>query len=152
MTRKDWLLLLLAYKGAPDGLDPVRIQKAMFLLKADLGKALPSNQSYSFSPYNYGPMSKKVYTDLDELVAAGLVRKLPVSGQSWSRYAASPSGLLAGEKIAVKAADVNLPAARKLWEVKQIVASKTFDELLQFIYDRHPEYEERSIFRRRQPV
>lgn len=152
MTRKDWLLLLLAYKGAPDGLDPVRIQKAMFLLNADPGIALPAGQSYSFSPYNYGPMSKRVYTDLDDLVAAGLVRKLAVSGQSWSRYVASPSGLLAGEKIAVKAADVNLLAAKKLWEVKQIVANKTFDELLQFIYDRHPEYQERSIFRRRQPA
>jgi uncharacterized protein YwgA len=112
------------------GLDPVRIQKAMFLLSADLGKALPASQSYSFSPYNYGPMSKRLDMDLDELVAAGLVRELPVSGQSWSRYGASPSGLLAGERSAVEAADVNLPAAKKLWEVKQIAAGKTFDELL----------------------
>lgn len=150
MTRRDWLLLLLAYRGAPDGLDPVRIQKAMFLLKADLGPALPRAEAYTFSAYNYGPMSKQIYADLDELVAEGLVRTVPVSGQSWSRYVASPRGLVAGEKIAATAADTNLKAAQKLWEVKQTVANKTFDELLAFVYDRHPEFEERSIFRRRQ--
>lgn len=150
MMRRDWLLLLLAYRGAPDGLDPVRIQKAMFLLKADLKEALPVPQCYTFSAYNYGPMSKQIYTDLDDLVDEGFVRKVPVNGQSWSHYVPSPRGLVAGERVGAEAAESNLPAAQKLWEIKQAVANKTFDELLEFVYERHPEYEERSIFRRRQ--
>jgi hypothetical protein len=31
VTRRDWLLILCAYHGAPGGLDPVRVQKGMFL-------------------------------------------------------------------------------------------------------------------------
>jgi hypothetical protein len=31
MKQRDWLLLFAAYEGAPDGLDPIRFQKGLFL-------------------------------------------------------------------------------------------------------------------------
>lgn len=31
LSKRDWLLILLAYRGAPEALDPVRTQLAMFL-------------------------------------------------------------------------------------------------------------------------
>lgn len=148
MTASDWLTLLIAYKGAPDGLDPVRVQKAMFLFQEDESVLLPAKQQYDFVPYNYGPMSKGVYADLDLLVAEGLASREPVAGQTWCRFRATGRGLLKGQEIAERAAGENPDAAVRLFEVKQLVATKTFNELVQYVYDRHPEMEERSIFRR----
>jgi hypothetical protein len=42
----------------------------------------------------------------------------------------------------------DIPLARKLYEIKQLVAKSTFDELVEYIYERWPEYESESIFRR----
>ena len=84
MTRQDWLALFLAFEGAPDGLDPVRIQKGMFLFAMEAG--VPEGQTYGFRPYNYGPMSRGIYDDLDRLVSEGTIEATPVEGQSWSRY------------------------------------------------------------------
>jgi uncharacterized protein YwgA len=149
VTASDWLTLLIAYKGAPDGLDPVRVQKAMFLFQEDESVLLPTMQQYDFVPYNYGPMSKGVYADLDMLVAEGLVARETVPGQTWTRFRATGTGLLKGQEIAEQAAAENHGAAVKLFEIKELVASKTFNELVQYVYDRHPEMEERSIFARR---
>jgi hypothetical protein len=46
MKRRDWLLLFAAYEGAPDGLDPIRFQKGLFLFAkraraTELGSAKP---------------------------------------------------------------------------------------------------------------
>lgn len=149
MTASDWLTLLIAYKGAPDGLDPVRVQKAMFLFREDGSVALPAMQKYDFVAYNYGPMSKGVYADLDLLVAEGVVSRETVPGQTWCRFRATGKGLLKGQEIAERAAGENPAAAVRLFEIKQLVARKTFNELVEYVYDRHPEMEERSIFRRR---
>jgi hypothetical protein len=48
MTRRDWLLIFFALKGSPEGTDPVRIQKGMFLfaMEAELG----DEQKSGFSP------------------------------------------------------------------------------------------------------
>ncbi|MGH7490032.1 MAG: hypothetical protein ACREMY_31160, partial [bacterium] len=51
----DWLLLLLALKDAERPLDPVRLQKGLFLLAEEGG--LSGAESYRFEPYDYGPFS-----------------------------------------------------------------------------------------------
>jgi hypothetical protein len=38
---------------------------------------VPAGEKYSFQPYNFGPMSSDIYTDLDELVARGLYDRYP---------------------------------------------------------------------------
>jgi uncharacterized protein YwgA len=149
VTASDWLLLLVAYKGAPDGLDPVRVQKAMFLFQADDAVSLRPGEQYDFVPYNYGPMSTGVYADLDLLVAEGLVSREPVRGQTWSRFHATGKGLLKAQEVAEQAITDNHAAAMRLYEIKQLVAKNTFNELVQYGYNRHPEMEERSIFVRR---
>jgi hypothetical protein len=78
MTRRDWLLVLCAYEGAPSGLDPVRLQKGMFLF-ARTG-VVPVHEQYQFKPYDYGPMSSMIYRDLDELVTEGFLVRHSVAG------------------------------------------------------------------------
>lgn len=144
MKARDRLLLFVALDGAPRGLDPVRLQKGMFLdaEEGDVG----DGEKYAFVPYNYGPMSAQIYTDLEDLVSEGLVEAVPVKGQSWSRYVATEKGLVAGRGILSR--DPSGTTAAHLYRIKKDVASKTFKALLEDVYEKYPAFAEKSVFRR----
>ncbi|MGN6557938.1 MAG: hypothetical protein ACTHLH_07980 [Solirubrobacterales bacterium] len=144
MQARDRLLLFVALDGAPRGLDPVRLQKGMFL-DAQEGEG-DSREKYGFIPYNYGPMSAQIYSDLDDLVSAGLVKEVPVQGQSWSRYVATEKGMQAGRELLRR--EPSERVAQQLYRIKKEVASKSFKALLEDVYDRYPEYASKSVFRR----
>jgi uncharacterized protein YwgA len=148
VTQRDWLMLFISYEGAPRGLDPVRLQKGMFLFRQETDD-VPGWQKYEFRPYNYGPMSRDIYADLDSLVAEGLVESVPVEGQSWSRYKATPRGVKRGHQLLVDAKREHHDAAHHLYVTKQAVAGMTFDSLLEDVYERYPEYATNSVFRKR---
>src|SRR5918998_2701745 len=90
MTPADWLLLLIALEAPAGGLEPVRVQKGLFLLAREGG--LPRSERYWFVPYNYGPMSPRIYRDVDALVRRGLLERLPVPGYTWGRVRATAAG------------------------------------------------------------
>jgi uncharacterized protein YwgA len=147
MKRRDWLLLFAACQGAPDGLDPVRFQKGLFLFsrKADV----PERSKYRFKPYAYGPMSAEIYADLDRLVDDGLLERLPVPGKRWSRYKPTSVTFEEGERILERAAEEQLlDAARTLFEIKHEVSSLGFDDLLERVYEAYPEFAVKSVFRK----
>ncbi len=145
--RRDWLILLIAFEGAPRGLDPVRLQKGLFLFAKETD--VPADQKYRFRAYNYGPMSKGIYDDVDELVASGLVDSVAVEGQSWSRYRPTVSGVSRGREVLELAQERHPRAAQHLYDIKSSVASMTFDSLLEDVYERYPDYAVQSVFRRR---
>ena len=148
MTRRDWLLLLVAPSAGEVDLDPVRVQKGLFLLAQE--GDLPLDQRYAFVPYNYGPMSAGVYRDADALVRAGLLERVAVEGYGWGRLRATPAGRARAERLRRDAAAS--PQARRalarLADVHALVTSLTFSQLLETIYARYPAYAERSVFRR----
>jgi uncharacterized protein len=147
MSRRDWLLVLCAYRGAPRGLDPVRIQKAMFLF-ARLGTR-PARELYDFRPYDYGPMSPEIYRDLDSLAAQGLLEPHEVSGKHWSRYVATDRGrAVAASKLKALARSEDKASAHDLYEIKRSIADVSFNELLERVYDEHPDMAVNSVFRR----
>lgn len=147
MRRRDWLLLFAAYEGAPDGLDPIRFQKGMFLF-AQRASA-PARSKYAFKPFDYGPMSTAIYSDLDRLVNDGLLERVPVHGKRWSRYRPSKVTFREGQRILKQAEDEKLlDAARELFRIKQEVSKLGFSELLERVYTEHPEFAVNSIFRR----
>jgi uncharacterized protein YwgA len=147
MSRRDWLLILCAYQGAPAGLDPVRVQKGMFLF-ARTGQ-LPAQERYEFRPYDYGPMSPTIYSDLDALAAEGLLEPHPVSGKQWSRYTATEKGRRTAEgRLEGLSTDAEKSRARWLYEIKQRVASLSFNDLLEQVYSEHPDMAVNSVFRR----
>jgi len=141
MTARDWLLVYVALKGAPQGLDPVRIQKGMFLFSQEAGA--PREEVYDFGAYQYGPMSSQIYSDIERLEVEGLVRGEPVPGYSWKRYTATAAGIDLAREI-LEGADGDV--ARQLTEIKREVAGKTFNALLRDVYARYPEYARRSVF------
>lgn len=147
MSRLEWLALFVALEGAPDGLDPVRIQKGMFLFAME-GPA-PQDEKYLFRPYDYGPMSPAIYEDLDVLVLQGLVDAESVPGKRWSVYRATEHGLRAGrEALTRAAANGQMAAVAALYEVKHRVAALPFNQLFDDVYDEYPEYAVNSVFRR----
>ena len=147
MKRRDWLLLFAAYEGAPDGLDPIRFQKGLFLFARRA--QVPERSKYVFKPYDYGPMSTGIYNDLDRLVDEGLLEPVPVPGKSWLRYKPTEVTFSKGKQILKQAEDEKLAdAAQELFGIKQDVSSVGFDEILEPVYAEHPEFAVNSIFRR----
>ena len=145
VTRQDWLLLLLGLRverHAP-ALDPVRVQKGMFVLAER--NVLPAGERYSFEPYHYGPYSFELRDDLDALVEQGLVAAEAVPGYSWARYRLTEEGL-AQLRASFAGAD-----RRRLGEiagVKQWMCDASFNSLLTAVYDEFPDYATRSVFQR----
>lgn len=147
MNRRDWLNLFVALEGAPDGLDPVRIQKGLFLFAMEADA--PTSQKYRFKPYDYGPMSAAIYADLDALVRERLVALNDVPGKRWARFTATDIGLREGNRAVEQAeAEGQLRAAQTLHLIKRRVAALPFDELLAGVYAEYPEYAANSVFRR----
>lgn len=142
MTSADWLLLFIAQvPRAP--IDPVRLQKGLFLL-AQSGRLHPSER-YEFEPYSYGPMSRAVYRDLRVLERARLVRSMP-SDHAWAPVTATTRGQHDATRL--RSGPVTASALGELGRIRRLVDSMTFADLLEHVYARHPEYAVRSVFRR----
>jgi uncharacterized protein YwgA len=144
MARRDWLILLLGFKGA-DGpaLDPVRVQKGMFLFAQESGAG--EAERYSFEPYNYGPYSFELRDDLRHLVAEGLAEAQPVPGYTWNKYKLTAAGM---ERAQAVRDGSQRELAKKVFQIKQRITGKSFNALLRDVYDDYPEFASNSIFRR----
>jgi uncharacterized protein YwgA len=145
VNRQDWLLLAIALDAG--GLDPIRVQKAMFLFAQEAGR--PAGERYSFVAYNYGPMSRRVYRDVEALVRHGLVERRPVEGQRWRSLRATDAGQARARERLVAAQALEPAAVAGLREIVRTVQALDFAGLLDIVYGRYPEYAERSVFRRR---
>ena len=135
MERKDWLLMLLE-----EELDPIRIQKGMFLFAMESGS--PSNEVYEFVPYNWGPCCFDIYDDLENLHSDGLIERRPVPGKGWFKYQITPAGV-----SLVKEFNLRKDSQNYLNEVKGIIKHPSFNDLLRKVYAEYPEYATESLFR-----
>jgi hypothetical protein len=145
VTRDDWLLLFVAFEGAPDGLDPVRLQQGLFLFSRRPG--VPPRSKYVFEPGIYGPISDDVYDDLDRLADDGQFELVPVRGAHWSLYKPIDVTFERARRILRQAEDEDLAdTARELFELKRYVSSVGFEDLLERVYGEHPEFAINSVF------
>jgi uncharacterized protein len=144
MQPRDRLLLFIAFDGAQQGLDPIRLQKGMFLFAMD--DVSKPDEAYDFVPYDYGPMSTQIYRDLEWLSECGMIEATPVEGQTWSRYSATEDGLIAARDLLDQ--EPSQTAAQRLYEIKADVSSHTYQQVLEDVYDRFPKFASKSVFRR----
>jgi uncharacterized protein YwgA len=144
MKPRDRLLLFISLDGAPRGLDPIRLQKGMFLFAME-DESIP-DEVYEFVPYHYGPMSTQIYRDLEHLADGGLIEEIPVKGHSWSRYRATEDGLTQAHELLSR--EPSQAAARRLHAIKLDVSSHTYQEVLEDVYVRFPKFASKSVFRR----
>ncbi|SRR6266511_4774994 len=142
VNRKDWLLLFMSAEalgvdGPPD-LDPVRVQKGMFLLS----RRGPARHLYTFRPYNWGPFSRDIYDDLDSLQADGLLQSQRRTGRSWRVYWTTDAGHDRAAAIAARLPKTDLDWLGKM---RHYVTSRSFTRLLRELYEAYPEYKHRSL-------
>jgi len=144
MNRSDWILMLLAKDAlgvnGPDAMDPVRIQKGMFML-SEIG---PARGLYSFRPYNWGPFSSDIYRDLDSLVGAGLVRATQAPGRTWSLYSLTEQGATAAKSAAAAADEDDV---KWLGQLRRFLTERSFAQLLKDVYAAFPGMATASHFR-----
>lgn len=143
MTPRDWLIVFLApLSSTTESLDPIRIQKGMFYFSREA--VIAANEKYKFDPYYYGPCSFRIYGDIDALVSEGLVERVPVQGQSWSRYRLTAEGKKRAEKLIAGAPEKTLQVCRS---ARSRVIRHSFPSLLKEVYRDYPEYATESIAR-----
>jgi hypothetical protein len=147
IVRSEWLVLFTALEGAPDGLDPVRLQQSLFLFSRC--PDLPSRSKYAFEPGVYGASSDELYEDLDRLVDERVLQPITVKGAHWSLYKPIDVTFERARRILRRAeADDLVDATRQLAEIKQYVSSVGFGQLLERVYAEHPEFAVNSVFHR----
>jgi len=144
MERADWTLLVIS-TAAPNSLDPVQLQKSVFLL----GKNCPQivgDGFYNFQPYNFGPFDVRVYQDAEDLQVRGYVAIHRPQWRSWGEYATTA----AGDERATRIFRED-PTARSVSEyihrLVPWVRGLSFETLIKTIYEHYPEFRENSVFR-----
>jgi DNA-binding PadR family transcriptional regulator len=125
------LNLLIANTRKP--MSPIQIMKALFLYSQE-----EKPQSfYEFIPYLYGPCSFDVYSDLNLLESRGFIATYPTY-RGWNFYGITSEG----EKYSI----TDTIITQKLDETKKLIQSKSFIELLKYIYSKYPGFATNSIF------
>jgi hypothetical protein len=145
MVRSDWLMLFLAADPG-HALDPVRVQKGMFLLA--MRTSLDDAERYDFEPYAYGPMSRGLYGDMRLLCRERLLDMTPIEGASWQLLQLSSRGARRAIDLARHAEREQPDVLAQLTAIRREIDGLSFAELLEHVYDRYPEYAVRSVFRR----
>jgi hypothetical protein len=141
MKRQDWLVQALAAAG-DRGLDPVQLQKTLFLFK-ERGRYTDAN-FYRFVPHNYGPFAAAIYADTDNLDREGLVVKVRRRDRSWSTFALTELGR--AHAIATRHS-IPADAWAFLNSTVTWVKARSFSDLVEGIYRLYPKYRVNSIFR-----
>lgn len=144
MHPSDWLLLLIAARPSRRGLDPIRLQKGMFLLAREGGIA--PRERYWFVPYNYGPMSPALYRDLERMESEGLVERTLVLDESWRQLTATEAGMKRARALRRRARAGAPEAVTELARIKRRIVTMTFAELIADVYRRYPYFARRSVF------
>ena len=133
---KDWLVLTLDSQH-----EPIRIQKTLFKLAREAG--LPPGEQYQFRPYNWGPFSAAIYQDIDDLVEAGLVERVPKPGVSWANYRLTTEGEQEAMRLREEAERNSL---ENLQGISTWVRERPFGKLLQDLYSDYPDMAQNSLF------
>ncbi len=141
MNRQDWLLLVL--DSTEKALTPVQLQKSLFLLEKTLPDEIVAEDYYDFEPFDYGPFDSAIYQDAELLANQHLVNIVPSSTGRWREYSIGKVGLHRVDEIQRELPENVQEYVRQL---VQWIQTKSFSELVRFIYDRYPDYKINSVF------
>ena len=104
------------------------------------------NEKFNFIPYHYGPYDKQVYLELSNLSLSGKIDIRLNKKNGYRLYKLSQSIIPEARKSLEETfGDTEITNIRKL---NDFVISKGFNELISSIYEKFPEMEENSIFKR----
>ena len=141
MKASDFLLLVIN-AAKQDGLSPVQLQKSLFLIRHKLSK---SNRLdfYNFIPQYFGPFNSQIYIDAEKLKENGLIDIHNSPLQNYKMFNITSEGSKQAKIIKKSISSIYLDEINKTVER---VKSKSFNDLLKYIYTKYPEYKKNSIF------
>lgn len=136
MNTKLFPLALLAAcdKESIEGI--TRFQKLVFIAQREL---FNEDQFYSYVPHKYGPFSKSLYDDLDELVDRGFIDQSTedtVTGDKKKIYTLGAKGERAVRRATENQIDVDLEAIEA---IKQEHNDENLWDFLDYVYSEYPE-------------
>jgi len=142
--RQNTLLVFLGVNGE-EKLDPIRVQKGMFILAKETPQDwLSSEARYHFEPYHYGPYSSALYRDLDELEQHGYIDKTVVLGRSWDYYSLSSEGVRLYQEVSET---MDPKAVEYSQKIREFIGKLSFRKLLTTVYEQYPDYAVNSVFK-----
>jgi len=121
-----------------------RFQKMVFLLQQEFEKT----EFYDFEAYDYGPFSKGLYDDLDDLIERNLVEETREEfdeDKVYYEYKLTDVGQELIERLSdqEETQDIMVLSER----LKQEINSKDLSVVLDRVYSEYPEYAENSVLR-----
>ncbi len=137
------LALMSDLAGSPDEehpLDRIRMQKAVFLLVQRGSSAWRT--LYSFQPYNWGPYSPQLASDIRGLTQDGMVEVEHAPGSRYGRYRTTGRGEIAMQDIWERLSD---PEREFIRSVRAYVTQRSFTQLLREVYAAYPNYATASL-------
>jgi hypothetical protein len=143
MTPKELTLLVIA-EAEQRGLQPVQLQKAIFLIGQNLsGNDLKTKRFYVFSPYDFGPFCRDIYEDAESLEKEGAVtiRRPPETPFKlyYSTEVGKKRALDIKRKLSSKATDY-------IKRVVEFTQRLTFNQLVSSVYKAYPKMKAHSVF------
>lgn len=165
----DAIVLLLGAPGSTprdlgriDGI--TRLEKLLFLLEKETDASAWLKEDAGFSSDNFGPFSAKAYKEIETLARYGLVNDSATLSESnedtWETeniigeptaepYATRNLELTSKGRRYYKALLSELPASAEgvVAELKRRFGSIPLRRLVRYVYQRYPDYTDRSIIR-----
>lgn len=139
-ARQDWLLLfIVGTKHYDSWVDRIRLMKGMFLFQEE-GDA-PPEVDYNFHPFDYGPFTREVYDDLEELSREGLI----IEARDGKSYRATAAGCSRINDLVTHPLELDPPAVEHLQSLRVELGDLGFRQLLKRVYEAHPESAARSV-------
>lgn len=145
------LPLALMYAGDEEPIEGrTRLQKMVFLMQQRLkeaGEDPIQSKNYDFIPYDYGPFSSELYSDLDELTEHEMVQSQeePIrDGKTKYNYEIKGAGQeFIEHQLSKEEACQILELAE---EIKDKYNDVLLSDLIEEVYSRYPKYAENSIY------
>ena len=140
VERQNFVLAALSSAGRGAQFTPVQVQKLFFLVDREASH-LFGGPYYQFTPYDYGPFDRNIYTDLELLQMQGAVEV--VNSGRYRVYRLTENGAERGERLLQ---NFSTSSTSYLAQIAGWVRSLSFGQLVSAIYSKYPEMRENSVF------
>jgi len=121
-----------------------RFQKMVFLLQQEFEKT----EFYDFEAYDYGPFSKGLYDDLDDLIDRNLVEETREEfdeDKVYYEYKLTDAGRELIERLSDEEKTQDIMGLSE--RLKQEINSEDLSVVLDRVYSEYPKYAENSVLR-----